>query len=84
VRDDKLKIGRNILQLSDKWIDFLISRPETGMGYQICTIVLNNGMQYKQAVIDSGFITKIKDIDGIPFSEDDIAEIVITHEKWKW
>ena len=41
-------------------------------------------MQYKQAVIDSGFITKIKDIDGIPFSEDDIAEIVITHEKWKW
>ena len=79
-----MKIGRDTLELSDKWIQYLISQGETGMGYQVCTILLKDGREYRQTVIDSGFITKIKDIEGIPFSEDDIAEIKVTHEKWDW
>ncbi len=76
-----MRIGRNTLQLSNRWIDYLISQAETGMGYQICTIVLKDGDVYIQAIIDSGLIAKIKDIEGIPFSENDIAEIIVTHEK---
>lgn len=79
-----MKIGRNTLELSDKWIQWLLSQGETGMGYQVCNIVLKDGREYRQAVIDSGFITKIKGIEGIPFSEDDIAEIMVAHEKWDW
>ncbi len=77
-----MKFGRNTLQLSDKWVQFLVNQPETGMGYQVCTIRLRDGRDFKQAIVDSGLVTKIKDTDGIPFSEDEIDEIIVTHDKW--
>ena len=73
-----------MLKLSNKWAPKLINKPETGMGYQIATIILKTGMQYKQAVIEEGFITKIRYFNDIPFEEADIADIIITHDKWDW
>lgn len=71
-----------MLQLSKKWIDKIIPQGETGMGYHIATIALKNGTEYKQVVIDSGFITRIRGLSDIPFSEDDIERIIVTHDKW--
>lgn len=71
-----------MLQLSKKWIDKIIPQGETGMGYHVATIVLKNGTRHKQAVIDSGFITKIRRLPDIPFVEDDIEDIIVTHDKW--
>lgn len=73
-----------MLQLSDKWGPVLVAQPETGMGYQVATIVLKDGSQFKQALIQSGYVTRIKGLAGIPFSEDQIAEIVVTHDKWNF
>jgi len=78
-----MKIGRDTLQLSDKWIRFLSNQHETGMGYQVCTIRLKDGQEFKQAIIDSGLIIRIKGVDGVPFAEDQIEEIIVTHDKWK-
>jgi len=33
----------NILQLPNKWSSMLIKMPETGMGYQLVKVFLNNG-----------------------------------------
>jgi len=71
-----------MLQLSKKWVDRIIPQGETGMGYHIATIVLKNGKKYNQAVIDSGFITRIRGMSDIPFVEDDIESIIVTHDKW--
>lgn len=71
-----------MLNLSDKWAPQLISQPETGMGYQVATIVLKTGARYNQVVIDSGCITRIRGMADIPFREDEIAEIIVTHDKW--
>ena len=73
-----------MLMLSKKWAKELISKPETGMGYQIVSIILHNGVRYDQVVIDSGFITLIPNFDRIPFEEKDIAQIILTHDKWDW
>jgi len=78
-----MKIGKITLELSEKWVGYLINKPETGMGYQVCTILLKDGREYKQAIIDSGVITSIKNIEGIPFEEDQIEDIIVTHDKWK-
>jgi len=58
------------------------SLPETGMGYVIVTITLRNGTVYPQAVIDSGFLTKIRGVDHIDFCYEDIASIKATHDRW--
>jgi hypothetical protein len=58
-----------------------LSIPEAGMGYQIASIILKDGSRYDRAVIASGFITRIRNLDQIPFREEDISEIVLTHDK---
>jgi hypothetical protein len=52
------------------------------MGYQIASVILKDGRRFDQVVIVGGYLTKIKDLKYIPFSEDAIAEIVVTHDKW--
>jgi len=71
-----------MLQLSDKWGALLVAEPETGPGYQVASVVLRDGRRYDQVVIEGGYITRIKDLAEIPFGEDQIAGIVVTHEKW--
>lgn len=71
-----------MLALSDKWGPKLVSMPETGMGYQVATIVLKDGRRFDRAVIVGGIISQIKDVEGVPFSEDQIDQIIVTHDKW--
>ena len=71
-----------MIALSDKWGPKLVAQGETGMGYQIASIVLKNGKRFDRVVIVGRNITQIKDTDGIPFSEDEIEEIIVTHDKW--
>lgn len=52
------------------------------MGYQVASITLKDGRRFDQVVIVGGYITRIKGIKDIPFSEDEIADITVTHDKW--
>ena len=56
------------------------------MGNQIASIVLKDGRKYDQAVTAGGIVTKIRNTEDIPFREDDIDQIIVTHAKWnfKW
>lgn len=71
-----------MLTLSDKWLRQLDSMGETGMGYIIVSVILKSGKRYDQAIIDSGYLTRIRGIMEIPFTEEDISQIIATHDKW--
>ena len=74
-----------MVELSKKWLDYLKSQQETGMGYYVVSVQLLDGRVYDQAVVvDSGHITQIKDHTDIPFSESDIAAMRVTHDKWNF
>jgi hypothetical protein len=73
-----------MLQLSSKWGPVLVSQPETGMGYQVVSIILKDGSRYDQALIEAGCITRIRGLEEIPFKENQIAEIIVTHDKWNF
>jgi hypothetical protein len=73
-----------MIKLSAKWAKELTSKPETGMGYQIVSVVLHNGVRYDQVIIDSGYITRCKNFANLPFEEKDIEQIIVTHDKWDW
>ena len=70
-----------MIPLSQRWTTRLVSQPETGMGYQIATVFLQDGRHFDQVLIDGNVITKIKDLPQIPFAEEEIADIVVTHDK---
>ena len=67
-----------------KWMSAVQSLGETGMGYVVVSIVLTDGRKFDQAIIDSGYMTRVRGISDVPFTEDDIAEIKQTNAKWDW
>jgi len=52
------------------------------MGYQVVSIVLSNGQRIDQVLVESGVITRVRGQDSIPFREDDIADVIVTHDRW--
>jgi hypothetical protein len=73
-----------MITLSRKWTSELTGKPETGMGYQVASIVLSDGTRFDQAVVVEGRITEIRGRKDIPFTEDQIAQIIVTHDKWNF
>jgi len=73
-----------MIELSTKWATELASKPETGMGYQIVSVVLKDGKRFDQVAVVEGRISEIRGRKDIPFTEDQIAEIVLTHDKWNF
>jgi len=71
-----------MIALSQKWTAQLSNQPETGMGYQIVSVIKTNGTRYDQVIVDSGYITRVRGFNEIPFTGDEIHEIILTHDKW--
>jgi hypothetical protein len=71
-----------MIELSPRWALELATKPETGIGYQVVSIVLKDGKKFDQVVIVEGRITRIRGLGDIPFSEEQIAQIILTHDKW--
>jgi hypothetical protein len=67
-----------MLELSEKWAPVLAGQPETGMGYQIASVVLRDGKRFDQVMIVGGFITQVGDNKEIPFREEQIVDIRVT------
>ena len=72
------------IKLSDSWAKYLIKQPETGMGYYVVTLKLKDGRMIPQVVIDSGYVTRVKNMVIIDFTADDIIGIEVTHDTWKF
>jgi hypothetical protein len=69
---------------SKKWALELASKPETGMGYQVVSIVLVDGRRFDRVGVVEGRICEIRGRKDIPFTEDEIAQIIVTHDKWNF
>jgi len=70
-----------MINLPVKFSNELRMKPETGMGYQIVSVILNDGSRFDKVIVIEGQITQVKGIDGIPFLAENISEIILTHEK---
>jgi hypothetical protein len=77
----ELEFSRDSLILSDKWAPILKLQPETGKGYQIGSVHLKNGKQFKGVIIIGTRIASVQDERKIPFTEAEIDKILIDHGK---
>lgn len=73
-----------MITLSAKWASELASKPETGMGYQVVSIILKDGRRFDQVAVVEGRLTEIRGRKDIPFTEDQIVQIILTHDKWNF
>lgn len=63
----------NTLQLPDKWINFLINLPETGMGYQLVRVILKNGKVLRNHKVLNGSLLLLEKNERL--TRDDIAMV---------
>ena len=73
---------KDLLKLSPQWHERLHRLGETGMGYVVVTVILKNGQRIHRVAIVGDVIADIYGVNQIPFTEDDIADFVVTHDKW--
>jgi len=73
-----------MIALSDRWGTLLRDQPETGMGYWVVSVVLRDGRRFDRAVIVGGILTQVYGLSDIPFTEADIADLIVTHDKWNF
>jgi hypothetical protein len=72
-----------VLQLGPRWAAFLQSQPESGMAYQMLTIVLNDGRRFERVPYCADMI----DLTGLtgywkaPFSVPEISAVIVTHDR---
>ena len=75
------RLGTDMIVLGSKWAEVLASQPETGMGYQVVTVRTKDGRNFTRVVIVGGVVSSVQGSHDIPFFEEDINEIVVTHDK---
>ena len=63
------------------WSQFLASKPETGMGYQVVAVTLRDGRRIEDVAIVEGMIGEVRGHTDIPFEPDDITAVELTHRR---
>jgi hypothetical protein len=67
------------------WSEFLVKKPETGMGYQVVSVTLRDGRKIQDvAIIQSSIIGEVRGYADVPFESDDITNLELTHRKWEF
>ena len=67
------------------WQEFLVKKPETGMGYQVVSLRLKDGRKIDDVVvIQSSLIGEIRTQAKIDFDPNEIVEIELAHRKWNF
>jgi hypothetical protein len=75
----------SVKTLPKNWSDYLNSKGETGMGYQVVAVTLRDGRAIEDvAVIESHIIGEVRGYDDIPFEPEDIVSLELTHRRWKF
>ena len=69
--------------IEKRFADYFRYQSGTGMGYWIVTAHLKDGRVFKQVMVDSGYLAKVRGYQDIPFLEGDVDHFVVTHDKWK-
>ena len=64
-------------QLPQNWRNFLIGKPETGMGYQVCDIHFRDGTVLKDIPVNNCEIF----YSNTPVDTNDVVRIDVTHNK---
>jgi len=54
------------------------------MDYFVARVTLRDGRIFEQVAIRGGYIIMVRGQKEIPFSESDIQEIRVNHEKWNF
>ena len=63
---------------------YLKRAAETGIGYQVVSVVLKDGRSFDQVATSEGCIIEVRGYKEIPFAPDDMALLSVNHKGWNF
>ena len=75
---------RCLVPIPSGCVDHLKRAKETGIGYLVVSVELNDGRFFEQVVVSEGFIIEVRGYKEIPFAPDDVASVSVNHKRWNF
>jgi hypothetical protein len=73
-----------LFPIPERCLGHLKKGPETGIGYHVVSVTLQDGQTFDQVVVSEGCIIEVRGHQGIPFSPDDVTDVNVTHKRWNF
>jgi hypothetical protein len=73
-----------LVSIPSAFVDYLKRTSETGIGYQVVSVVLKDGRSFDQVATSEGCIIAVRGYEEIPFASDDVASVSVNHKRWNF
>jgi hypothetical protein len=75
---------QRIVPIPSRFVDQLKQARETGIGYQVVSVVLKDGRSFDQVVTSECCIIEVRGYKEIPFVSDDVESVSVNHKCWNF
>jgi hypothetical protein len=75
---------KRLVPIPSRFVDHLKQARETGIGYQVVSVVLKDGRSFDQVVTSECCIIEVRGYEEIPFAPDDVASVSVNHKRWNF
>lgn len=73
-----------LFPIPEKCLDQLKRGPETGIGYHIISVELEDGRRFDQVVASEGCIIQVRGYKEIPFVPEEVVSVSVSHKHWNF
>ncbi len=75
---------QRLVPIPSRFVDHLKHAGETGIGYQVVSVVLKDGRSFDQVVTSECCIIEVRGYEEIPFAPEDMASVSVNHKRWNF
>jgi hypothetical protein len=75
---------KRLVPIPSRFVDHLKQTGETGIGYQVVSVVLKDGRSFDQVATSEGYIIEVRGYKEIPFGSEDVESVSVNHKGWNF
>jgi hypothetical protein len=75
---------KRLVPIPSGFVDNLKHAGETGIGYQVVSVELQDGRKFDQVVASEGCVIEVRGFKEIPFTPEEVASVNVNHKRWNF
>ena len=75
---------KGLVPMPPETVGKLKQEKETGPGYQVVSVELNDGSSFEQVLVSEGCIISVRGYEEIPFKFDEVRSVSVNHKRWNF
>ena len=75
---------KRLIPILPKTVEEMKLQRETGLGYQVVSVMLKDGRRFDQVVTSEGCIIQVRGHAEVPFTCHEVASLTVNHRHWNF